>query len=263
MNKGSVPYLYISAGGIQGGGHGGWSCELNGRDALPAAGEILEAAATQPIEADRLVVLVADDLLHPLRIQLDQKVAKSDLKSFLLWKLKRYLPYPIEQVELRFVPLQEPGNYLTFSLPRPWLARLFEGLEQRGVHAGYVGGLFSFLLENRKGFRNRLCLGLFRDFYLLAELDGRGNYLRFRTRRLPFTAEGTLDRQTWLTSDLEPLLRQQGKPLLMLNFAQELDGDCRHLSADLRRLSPELVLAPLQGATLARFEACMRDEVAP
>jgi len=205
----------------------------------------------------RAMFLIQDALMHPLRIHLDQTASGNELQQFLLWKLKKYLPYPIEQVVMRHVRLQEEGTYLTLSLPKPWLDGLSGAMEARGGHCGYIGGLFATLLENGAAFRGPLSFCLYGDCYLLAELDEKGNYVDFRTRRLPTAEAGgnRLDIDTLIRADLMPVLDQAERPLLAVNLAPERDGEFARLTDALKRLDLELKVASLAGPVLARYRS--------
>ena len=261
----NLPLIYINTHGCEGSHQGGWTQDLEGSGHLPPVAKLVAACDPRAFQSDRAAILLEDGLLHPLRVQLDEKVPARELSQFLLWRLKRFLPYPIDQVELRYLALREPGSYLTFSLPRTWVAELFEAFQQRGVHCGYIGGLFVTLLENRPALKDRMVLCLFRGIYLLAELDEQGGYSRFQTRRLPFRMgpEGEeLDIETLIQADLAPLLK--GQPAMTLfNFEPGLASPFRALTEALGQHSGQVTAAPLAGPVLQRFTDCLQGRGVP
>ncbi len=260
------PLIYLAPESCQGDHQNGWQQSLERSEGLPGVGQLMARMEPAVFERDRAALLLKDDLLHPLRIRLDQKAGNRELPDFLRWKLKRFLPYPIEEVRLRFVPLQEPLTYLTFSLPGPWLDALDGAFKEKGVQCGYIGGLFATLIENQPAFHDSLCLCLYHDFYLLTALDAEGNYLHFQMRRLPYAANERLDTGTLLHSDLEPVLREKAGAhrLIAINFEPALDADFHELVERLRAVSLP-VKAPVQrGSTLQRFQNLMHAKaVAP
>ena len=191
-----------------------------GEMALPRVPILLDRLT--PLDSGKLAVLVKDDLMHPLRIELEERVPVREREAFLLWKLKRFLPYPTEQVALRFLELTEPNQFLTFSLPRTWIRELFDGLAGMGVHCGHIGGLFTTLLEHRPDWRDKRVLGLLEDYYMVAELEGGGRIRDFSGRRLPFDLEGGLDVNTLVNGDLAGRLQEE-TPLVVVNLAPGLE----------------------------------------
>ena len=254
-----LSYFYIDTHRC---GTSDWNAPLVAEPGLPGLEVLAECINARELDVNKVAVLIKDDLLHPLRVQLDRKVAARELDQFLLWKLKRYLPYPIDQVAMRCLPLREPDTYLTFSLPRAWVDGLYELFAARDIHCGYVGGLFVTLLENRPDFKDRLTLGLYDDCYLAARLDARGGYQSWYTRRLPYDAAGSLDTETLIRADLEPLIRKQPDPSpLLLSFAPELDEAFPAIKSALQSMVPGTTVPELRGAAPARFETCMSTHV--
>lgn len=257
-----IPLIYLTTDSCQGDHHNGWQHPLARIDGLPAVSQLMEQMEPAVFERNKVALLLKDDLLHPLRIRLDQKADKRELRHFLLWKLKRLLPYPSEEVRLRFLPLEEPLTYLTFSLPGPWLDAVCEAFKRKGVQCGYIGGLFATLLENQTAFRDCLSLCLFRDFYLLTELDGEANFRQFQARRLPFGENGQLDTGTLLHSDLEPILRERAdqKRLIAVNFEPTLDAAFLELTDRMRSISLPVKAPAQRGTTLARYQNLMGEK---
>jgi len=253
----SIPYLYISNSHCQG---PNWSAELEASAGLPTIPHIMEALDPSIFEFEKLAILFADDLLHPLRIELEEKAAGKELNQYLLWKLKRFLPWPVDQVTMRHLPLEDPKTFMTFSLPKTWLTDLFDAMSAQGVHCGYMGGLFLTLLENKPAFRNQLTVALFNDFYMLSRLNGKGDFLDFRTRRLPFKTSGQLDAATLVQGDLAPMRDENGK-ILLLNFSSNLDQERGDLLQLLEGSGMQPHMPELPGAgVLARFESCMNSK---
>ena len=164
---------------------------------------------------------------------------------------------------MRQIPLAEPNTHLTFSLHKPWVNRLFEGFSERGRQLGYIGGLFSTLLENQRCFRGRRSIALFDDFFASASLDGKGNYLDYRTRRLPLLGDGDngdIDLDTLIHTDWKPLMEDETEPFFLLDFREE--SSRTHLVWD--ALSDQGLAvsgACPEGAVLARFQAWMKGGV--
>lgn len=222
MKMTTLPLIYLDTQRLCGSHEGGWQVDLGGEGGLPTAADLLQRLPTSAFSSRQTALLIEDGLLFPLRIQLEQTVKGREVVDFLKWKLKRLLPYPIDQVQIRYVALQEENTYLTFSLPQPWVDTIYDKFSEAGVHLGYVGGLFSSLLENAPVLRGGVNIAFFRDMYLIAELDARGQYLRFHSRRVPFDGQGTVDLRTVLNVDLQPLFEQHPGPIRLMNLAPEL-----------------------------------------
>ena len=262
----SFPYLYISTNDCQGSHGAGWHQSLPETEGLPPVPKLMAALSPEVFQTGKIGVLIEDDLLHPLRIEMEEKVSSRELPQFLLWKLKRFLPYPVDQAAMRYLPLREKGSYLTFSLPDSWVRELFEAFRKEKVHCGYMGGLFATLAENHPLLRDRLSICFYRDCYLVTELDAGGAYLDFRLRRLPYDQHGQLEVTTLVESDLAPLLRarETEKPVLLLNLSGVLDTFFERLVRALKTVEPELDAPLLRGATVARFLDFMAQKaVAP
>ena len=249
----AMNYLYLAPGQCLG---PDWSIEFDQDGQLPPVSELMERLGDRGFQGAKLSLLLQDDLLHPLRVRLEEPVPAKEREHHLLWKLKRYLPYPIDQVAMRYLPLLETNSFLTFSLPRAWLNGLFDGFRERGGEAGYIGGLFITLLENRPAFSATLSIGIFSDFYLVTERDEHGGYLDFRTRRLPFTDSGELDVETLLHSDLIPMMTRPG-PAVILNFAPGLDAAFGDISSALKSADGSVRIPRLEGSILQRFASSM------
>ena len=214
----------------------------------------MEQLPESVFQSDKAAVLLQDSWLNPLRIHLEEKVSRSELPKFLIWKLKRFLPYAADQAEIRHIDLGD-GHYLTFTLPKPWLQDLYQALADKGVACGYIGGLASTLLENRPYLTGKLSLCLFADTYVLCEQNEQGGYLDFRLRRLPYN-ETQLDVETLVKSDLGPLMQKSERPLTAINFEPRLAGDFKNLSNHLSGSN----MTELHGPTLARFQSCWNGQ---
>lgn len=220
---------------------------------LPAAEALVDLAGKHLEGKDKLTLLLKDDLMHPLRIQLDEKVSPKDLDKYLCWKLKSFLPYDVDQIALRSLPLDHENTWLTFSLPKAWLNALNLRFKERGFHCGYVGGLMSTLLENSNYFNNKRTLCFFEDFYMLVTLDRKGQWRQCHTRRLPYGKEGRLDVDELVKADLEALF-QGDQQNCMINFCAALDTDFHQIA---RKLS--VVDVPsVQGTALERYQSLVR-----
>ena len=252
----NMNYIYLSNQAMQGSHQQGWSVNFDGDSRLPSAEHLTSLLDPAVFEGEKLSLLLQDSLLLPLRVVVEEKVGKRELNQYLLWKLKRFLPYPIENVLLRHVPLTDPNTYLTFSLPKSWVHDVFESFRKQGVHCGYLGGLFSTLLEGRPEFKGRLCFCLFADVYLLCEQTTQGVYETFNVRRLPLDTDGGLDLETLVDTDLTPALEQSDRPLTMLNFEPDLEGPFAALVREVQNRA-QVEQPALQGGTLERFQACL------
>ena len=257
-----LPLIYVTSHHCQGDQNGGWTQSLDSKEDLPPV-SALTPIFDNHASGRKLALLLEDGLLYPMKVTLDRKAGKRELPQFLSWKLKRFLPYPIEQVALRFVPLQEPLSYLTFSLPNPWVSGLFDHLQKQNIHCGYVGGALCSLLESCPGLREKWVFCLYDDFYLLCLLDKTGAYLEFRNRRLPFTAgqDGVLDRETLLNSDLVPLLTKKRVPLVALDFSSQRQDAFGPLVEEMEKLSQGLQVFDGEGSFLQRYRRIWESEV--
>lgn len=258
-----LSWIYISNQASEGSQGQGWRRSHISSDLLPAVSSLRQVWSEQAFSSQKVGVLLEDDMLYPMRITLDQTPPRRERHHFLLWKLKRHLPYPVEQVTLRYLPLQQPNTYLTFSLPTPWLEELDRMFREQGVHCGYVGGLFSTLLEEAKGFRGNTAICFFKDFYLLALQNSRGNYERFNVRRLPFDASNQLDFETLLAQDLAPACAAAGAAsgIQLYNFAPDFDDAFRDIARQLMAQFPSVRMIAAQGSSLKRFQELLKNGV--
>ena len=248
--KNGLNYIYIDQNGAQGMGR---RIDVPNQRGLPPVRALIEAFG-EHTPSGKLAVIIKDDLMHPLRVDLDEKPPAKELNQFLLWKLKRYLPWPIDQVEMRALPLKEDLAWLTFSLPKPWIAELYESLETRGAQCGYIGGLFATLLENNPLFRAHHTIAFFDDFYTIAHLDKNGDYHNLRSRRLPFDTNDQLDIQTLVQSDLDPLM-QGDNQWALFSLAPQLDASLRAIKD---ALSVQTRYIEVVGQDpLERFQSCL------
>jgi hypothetical protein len=216
-----IPRIYLNATHIYGSHESGWQKPLPDSKGIPSAKDVIERLDPGVFAQKKLSLLLEDDLMLPLQVELDKKVSGKELAPYLLWKLKRHIPYPTEQIELRFVPLASQQRYLTFSIPKFWVNELFQGLKDRGVQLGFIGGVFLSLLDQLSSCHDKVLLCIYRDFYLMTQLDKKGRMLWFRTRRLPYNDQDQLDLDTWLNSDLTPVLENEGagKALAVYDFS--------------------------------------------
>lgn len=258
-----TPVLYIDNEGCQGSHQGGWSLALESQ-LLPQPGELLSQIEGR-LQGDKLSLLLADASLHPLRISLEEKVKATELPSFLSWKLKRYLPYPPDQAILRYLSLEDPQTFLTFTLHKPWVDALVAGLKERGIHCGYIGGIFGTLLENQNAMKGKHNLCIFKDIYLCAELDDRGNWKNYRSRRLPFADEQAkeLDVKTLVEQDLMTAFEDQEKEIVLINFEPRQDACSSKLKDALVQTGYQVVMPSLTGNSLNRFQHLYRKGVTP
>lgn len=257
-------HFYIDGHRILGDQAGGWQQRLdhNGHG-LPPAASVVKALDPSAFAVKQAVLLIEDGLLFPLRIQLEQAVKARERTDFLKWKLKRLLPYPIDQVSVRAVPLAEENAFLTFSLPDPWVQAIYGRLREAGVHLGYIGGMFTALLENRPLFRGGITIAFFREIYLIAELDDKGAYLRFHSRRVPFDGEGAMDVDTVLNVDLMPILEGYAGQVRLLNLAPERDADFPVLAQRASAVLPACSVLPVNGGILERYGDLQRLKAVP
>lgn len=222
---------------------------------LPAIDRMRKVIQEAPLNHGQAGLLIKDDLLHPLRVDLEEKVPAKERSQYLLWKLKRFLPYPVDQVSLRYLPLAEENNYLTFSLPTAWTQAVHEAFKARGVHCGYMSGLFASLLENLTAMRGQTVIGFFEDCYLAASLDRNGTYQEMRTRRLPLLQDGNLDTQTLINADLA-FLQQRTEPISILCFAPAYDQAVQDLCTALE--VPSFPGGTASPSALDRFHQAMQ-----
>ena len=249
-------WIYISRHGLEGRHTQTWSARYEPGEGLPPLNVLSKAWERHAYASTKVAVLIEDDLLFPMRITLDETPPRKEIHHYLLWKLKRHLPYPVEQVTLRYLPLEAPNTYLTFALPTPWLEELHGHFQSHNIQCGYVGGLFATLLENTKAIRGTTAIGFFGDFYVLTKRNGKESYERFSARRLPFDASDALDTETLLQHDLEPVCQTGGPqtPVHLFNFAPELDPAFRQLSNQLKSRYSHVQVAETQGTALERFQ---------
>lgn len=253
-----LDWIYISSNRSEGSHDGGWQTLHAQSEGLPPAADLVAGWNAQAFSTKKVAVVLEDDFLYPMRIALDGAPPRKELHHFLLWKLKRHLPFPVEQVSLRYLPLTAPHTYLTFALPNPWLEALDRAFSDRGVHCGYVGGLFSTLLENATSLRSDTSVGFFGDFYLLTKRGKRGDYEHFSTRRLPYGVDGKLDLDTLIEHDLEPVCREAGSAKVSLyNLAPELDRAFTEVFQRLKSNHASVWAAVPEGTALQRFQSYM------
>lgn len=250
--------LYLTPHACSGSHAGGWRVELD-ESGLPAPDQLLAQLPEVAFSAAQLGVLIADNQLHPLRVTVENKIKKSELAQYLGWKLKRYLPWPIDQVTLRYLPLAEPNAWLTFSLPSAWLEGLYVGFRERGVACGYIGGAFATLLEQQPRLRNHTNICLFDDTYMVAELDASGAYRSFKSRRLPFhDQEGNqLDIETLYGQDLATTLGSEHAPPQLICLSSGHDGAVAALARRFEAGGLAAAQPKLSGSALQRLEACL------
>lgn len=250
-------WIYISRHGLEGRHARNWSAPLETSEGLPSLEKLTNAWDRHAYQGAKLALLIEDDLLFPMRIQLEEAPPRKEISDFLLWKLKRHLPYPVEQVTLRYLPLDAPNTYLTFALPTPWLKELHDHFQANNIHCGYVGGLFATLLENTHAAKGTTAIGFFGDFYLLTTRNGRDGFQRFNTRRLPFDGQNQLDMDTLLSHDIDPVCQESDaqSQVHLYNFAPALDPAFRQLSEGLRQRYGHVRAATCHGSALDRFRA--------
>lgn len=246
----AIPWIYINPQFIYGSHGSGWRKKLPESNGLPSAADVIAALDPAVFEHKKLRLVLEDDLMLPLQVELDKKVSQRELAQYLLWKLKRHIPYPTEQIELRYLSLEQGERYLTFSLPKFWLEPLHQGLKDRGVQLGYVNGAFLTLLDQYAACNDKLLLCVYRDFYLMTQLDKKGRMLWFRSRRLPYNDADQLDMQTWLHADLEPVVRgeAQGHEVIVFNFAEAHQAQGAALQRALAGLGATVSLKPEQAS---------------
>lgn len=251
-----LAWIYISNTTSYGSQQQGWSTAHEGNGSLPPVANLAASWNGNAFLNQRVGIVLEDDLLFPMRITLDEAPPKKERHQYLLWKLKRHLPYPVEQVSLRYLPLSQANTYLTYSLPTPWLQEMDQLFQSNGVHCGYVGGLFSTLIENATNSRGKASIGIFGDFYLLAQQSGRGDYERFNVRRLPFLSDQRLDVETMVQQDLEPFCEQASaaNPVYLYNFEPALDSEFRDIMRRLKTNLQHVHMAPPHGNALKRFK---------
>lgn len=249
----ATPWLYINSQHLFGSHGSGWRQTLPESSGMPAATEVIERLDLAVFENKKLSILLEDDLMLPLQVELDKKVSQKELSQYLLWKLKRHLPYPTDQIELRYIPLEDGKRYLTFSIPKFWLQPLFDGLKARGVHVGFIGGVFLTLLDQYKASKDKLMLCVYRDFYLMTQVDKKGRMLWFRTRRLPYNDQDQLDLATWVHSDLAPVIEGEakGKAVNIFDFSATHSAHHSALRQALTAKGADVTLLPDNGAGAA------------
>jgi hypothetical protein len=191
-------------------------------------------------------LLLEDDLLLPQKVPAEGKVESRDLPAWLLWKTRRFLPFPHEQAAQRHRAFAK--GWLVLSLPKPWVETLVQTAADRGIHLGFIGGIFDWLSQET-GCRGTTLLCLFRDFWILADLDDSGALLDYRLRRLPRDASGELDSEAMLEVDAAGAARgrDSGKAARLFSLDPLLDGHLPELEKGLRDNFPGLQTLQLTG----------------
>lgn len=192
------------------------------------------------------ILLLEDEYLLPQKVTRDGKVETRDLPAWLLWKTRRFLPFPHEQATQRHRPFTR--GWLVLSLPKPWIEALMQACADRGVQLGLIGGIFDWLSQD-KGSHGTASLCLFRDFWILAELDDSGALLDYRLRRLPLAASGELDSAAMSEMDAASAARDRdaGKPARLFSLDPHLDACLPGLDSGLRGHFPTLETLQLTG----------------
>jgi len=252
MQLHKIPQLYLSADHIETNFAGPWSQQWDHSRELPEGNQLIERLPDLD-SISKIAVLVEDDLLRPIRIQLEKKVARRDLGRFLAWKLKRLLPYPVDQSVLRHIPLAEPLTYLMLALPQPWVESIHQAFARHGVQCGFISNLFHSLTSSLL-VKGKTSLWFFRDFYLCATLDSKGALLRYRLRKLPLNQQQHLDLDTLLQSDLPPLLDQNDMPLQLICMSHKWDDLMNDTRIGLANLSANTHFEAMSGSHLSRVQ---------
>lgn len=257
-------WIYLNTKQCFGSHEGGWSRQTACRGELPAAQDLAEIVDERAFQEKKLGLLLMDDLLHPLRLKLDQPAKGQELTSFLLFRLKRYLSYSVDAAEIRYFPLADDLSYLTMSLPKPWLDGVYGFFQEKGVQLGYVGGLLTTLLTETSLGWGRLTIGLYRDVYVLAEMDEAGRLVQFRTRRLPLKADETLDIQTLVHSDWEGFMQETPptRTVQLLTLTDDHDGDLATMRMEMDRFRAGTEIPSLAGNALQRFQTLLMQPTA-
>ncbi|CAM2007738.1 hypothetical protein [Acanthopleuribacter pedis] len=252
-------WIYLNTNQCFGSHQGGWSREMTCRGELPTPHDLEEMVDERAFGEKRLGLLIMDDLLHPLRLKLDKP--EKDPRAFLQFGLRHYLNFSVETAEVRFFPLSEELTYLTMALPKPWIEGVYAFFENKGVQLGHIGGLLTTLLSETKLGWNAVTIGIYREVYLLVEMDEKGGFVQFRTRRLPLAADGQLDIQTLVHSDwegfMQPTPAQRAVKLLALT--EDHQDQLATMRAELGRFRDTTLVPQLGGNSLARFQALLQQ----
>ncbi|MCB1049965.1 MAG: hypothetical protein H6510_17925 [Acidobacteria bacterium] len=226
-----------------------WEYRWSEPAGLPHPNQVLAALPELPKQVG---FLLDEDLLLPQKVDRDPQVQNRDLAGWLLWKTKKFLPFPADQARQQAVLLGE--NWLTFTLPKPWVQSLCQNLEQKGIHCGLIGGVFDQLSRESHLWNQALIL-LFQDFWIFAELGSKGEWQQFRLRRLPLEPNGDLDIQTLVQIDGTQAAQSltEGKSTQLLILDRQWDHHADQLAQAFQRGFPTLSAPTLSGTRAQRL----------
>lgn len=227
---------------------------------LPQPADMVRHLPSGALEHGRIGFALEERYLNPIRVAIDKKLQKREIESYLLWKLKKILPYPVDQVTLRYRLLRHSNTFLALTLPKNWVQSLYSVFAEAGVKCGFIGGIFHLITEHPK-FRDQAMLCLFHHSYSFCSLERNGELRDYRHRRLPFNDTEDLDVAAMAGSDLANILEQleKDRTLWVLNLSPGLDHASGELAERLHEVHPAITRPPLSGGALERFRSIIQD----
>lgn len=233
---------------------------ISGR--LPKVSELMQKLDPVAFSRPKCVVLFEERLLSPLKIKVESRMGHREVGPYLRWKLKRYLDYPVEQAELRYLALGRSGDYLVQSIPRPWLHGFCAEFKKHHVQPGFMGP-FSSLVMDMPSLAGHGFLALFHEAYLALVLDRRGNPMSYRCRRLPLDGRHQLDLTTLKATDIANVLRdlEEDQPLVFVDFSHQPER-AKPLAELLRDSYPRVRIPKLSGSIIQRARALALEDKA-
>lgn len=180
---------------------------------FPRVGDIIAALPETIWSHEKLAVGLRDDMLYPLKVDLEEEGSAKERNHFLLWKLKKLLPLPVENAVVRYLPGDRPKRYIAFTLGKTWVDQLCNAFEEKGVQLGYIGPTYASALTAPRGTESDLLL--LKDFYLY-QSSNEAHGFTVRCRRYPLDETDKVDVAGLLKSDFLPLRGEgEGKPRLL------------------------------------------------
>lgn len=257
MNKNrNTHWLYLDGSGCQGSYPSFWQTQWPAATELPEVRSVTEALQQAQVTG-RAALLLDENWLRPLKLQREPSMSRKNLPEFVRWRLKRYLPYAVDQALVRFIALADSDQLLVMTLPEPWVNRLFEACQSVGLHLGYIGALSTWLMENRQP-PSSCSLLLYRETYSWFQVDRKSRAKDYSHRHLPLLSDGSLDVQTMVDRDLSNGLNS---PLRLINLDASHDRKANDLVTAIRNKGGSVTANATSGSLVERVLGAQGSEV--
>ncbi len=249
-------WIYVSRNSIQSNVPTPWRKDWT-QPELPEPQKIVDCLDEHQMDSGKAALLLDESWQRPLRLERESNIAKKDLDAFVRWRLKRYLPYAIEQALVRYVALGVSEQILVTSLPKPWVDGVYEACAKRGTQLGFIGGLSSLFL-GLKSYANTCVVAIYADSYVVIEFDRKARFLDYTHRHLPETDQASIDIDTLVDRDLSGL---NAPRLQLLNFEAKHTHDCQLIAQRLTDLNKQTSIVSARASLIEMVTEHLAAEV--